>query len=132
MLAGGDVTHTGRATLNPTGLENLTLLAGNGADNITVNSGHLYTTIRVEGGNPDDADRLSLADASTDVAVGLSTSSVTGFGGTITYTGIGVLDVDASDGTMRAATVTGRTSSEIFMVTPTGANSVTVAVWRSA
>ncbi|MDA1055059.1 MAG: dockerin type I domain-containing protein [Planctomycetota bacterium] len=122
VQAGGDILLAGRATLNPTNLEDLTLKGAGGDDNFNVSGGHLYTTIDVQGGGADD-DTLDLDTASGNIVLALTTSTVTGFGGDITYSGIHLLDVDANSNEFD---LVGRTSSETITVTPTGANSATI------
>ena len=100
VATGGDVTIASRATIDPgpgVTLENLTLGGFDGLDVFTVAGGHLYTTISLEGGAGDDDDVLDANTPTGPVTVDVGNSTVNGYGGTISYTGLESIFADAGD-----------------------------------
>ena len=140
--AGSDIFNVGAANLQilksqPTniyvtlpmtapGVDVLELRGLDGDDQFNLAASLPYTDTIVDGGNPSGSDTVNLTGATGDVAVSLGDSTiptdttVAGYGGTVTLTGIEVANLDANG---HALTVTGTTGADSIAVTPTGANS---------
>ncbi len=87
-----------------------------------------YTSTLVDGGNPSASDIVNLTGATTSVTVNLADSTlptdttITGYGGTVTLTGVEVANLDAAGFGM---TVNGTAHDDVITYTPTGASAGT-------
>ena len=114
---GGVLTNT---------VENLVLNALEGDDTINVDATQLYATIAVNGGDPDASDVLNLNNAPLAVVVDLELATVTGYGGTVSFTGIEHVNLDGADTlapltAVNTLTVNGTSTDDRITYTPTGA-----------
>ena len=121
---------TGAVTLNTdlpvktTAIAGLVLNGNDGDDIFTLNAGLPYTTTLINGGNPSASDTLNLSGATAAVAVTLANSvlatdtTVTGFGGTVSLTGVEVANLALNSKTLSVA---GSAGNDAITYTPTGA-----------
>jgi hypothetical protein len=84
-----------------------------------------FTTTTIDAGDPSASDTVNLSGATGPVNINLANLTVTGFGGTVSLLGVEHLNVSAG---ANAITVSGRTTADSFSVTPTGADTATIAV----
>jgi subtilisin-like proprotein convertase family protein len=125
----GNVTLAGRATITTTTIANLTLNGLDGDDTFNVTGPQPYTSLVLSGGDPSASDTAKLTGASGTVTVNLADSTIptnttiTGYGATVTLTGIEVANLDANGQTV---TVMGTGSNDSFTVSPTGAAAATL------
>jgi hypothetical protein len=90
----GEVRRSGWVPLLPAGALDLSVLGGDGADDVTVSGPVPYRTTTFDGGAPDLGDRLSVQGPVGAVEVDLSAASVTGYGGVILFPGVADLHTD--------------------------------------
>ncbi|MCA9121452.1 MAG: hypothetical protein KDB11_14780 [Planctomycetales bacterium] len=97
VAANNNVTIAGRADIANAVGSTVTMNAGNGADSFVVDGGNTLANINVNGGDGDDDDSLDANTPAGAVTVNLGASTVAGYGGLITYTGLQTIDADAGD-----------------------------------
>lgn len=132
----GNVTITGRATVTPTNIENLTLNGHAGDDTFHVNAVQPYLQTLISGGDPSASDTLNLIGTagndtmavnffSSQVPPGLPVVNgspvpvvITGFGGNIGITETESVNFDGNGGT-DTLTGNGTAQDDIFTYTPT-------------
>ena len=107
-------------------VEKLTLDGLSGDDTFTITASQPYTNIAVWGGDPDASDVLNLNDAPLAVAVDLEKAEVTGYGATVSFTGVEHVNLDGADTlapptALNALTVNGTSLDDRITYTPTGA-----------
>jgi len=117
------VTIVGRATITATTLPTATLNALDGDDVFAVTGVQSFTTLNVHGGDGDDDDTLLATNAGAAVVVDLGARTVVGYGGTINYTGLQLINADANSQTFR---VNGTADDDTLDVVPFTADSGTV------
>ncbi|MCB9939631.1 MAG: hypothetical protein H6823_15420, partial [Planctomycetaceae bacterium] len=128
----GDITFTGRATIDADNIANLILNGLGGDDTFTVAAGHAYTNITLNGGDPSASDVANLtADGTlTTTTLGIATPTISGGGlGTVSLSGIEIANL--TNNVVSAAntiTVNDGTADETIHVRPTGANTATIQV----
>jgi hypothetical protein len=121
--AANRIVIIGRANYNATTLPNAVINAFDGHDTFSVTGGHAFTgNLDLHGGGEDDDDFAFLNAATGPVTVNLNNAtpvpfvgSVTGFGGTIRYSGLEELTADANDNNLTAITTAG---DDLTVVTP--------------
>ena len=109
-----------------TGLKNLTINALTGDDTFNVAGGQPYTSVNLDGGGDPTANltaprgrvTVTFADSVLD-----TNTTVTGYGGTITLSGVDVLNANANSNTV---TIDGTAEADSITYTPTGALAGTV------
>ncbi len=124
----GNVTISGRATIDPKNLTDLTLGGFAGDDTFTIAAGHAFAMIALQGGSPDASDVAVLTGDGTAVAVTLADPSVTpvvpstvvgGGLGTVSLSGIEDVDLNAAGGDVA---VNGTAADDDLAYQPTAAN----------
>ncbi len=109
------------------GVSVLELRGLDGDDQFNLTGALLYNTTIVDGGNPSGSDVVNLTGATGAVTLNLADSTVptdttiTGYGGTVTLTGVEVANLDANGNTL---TVVGTPGVDQIAVTPTSATGV--------
>lgn len=123
VSASGIITNLlGFIPLAASGLELLCLQGLDGDDTFTINAGHPFNRILVDGGNPSASDVLNLVGTAgvQTINANLATSEITGFGGTVSFLGVEQVNMDGVAG---ADTLTVNLTSvdDRLTYTPTGA-----------
>jgi Ca2+-binding RTX toxin-like protein len=124
---GGFVT----TLINTPGVFAIELRGRDGDDtfNVTGSLAAYIGSVVIDGGNPSASDVLNLSGATGAVAVNfMSSTTVTGYGATVTTSGVEILNANA--GTNNFA-VNGTTGDDTLDVTPTATNSATFRLTKS-
>ncbi|MCY2991933.1 MAG: hypothetical protein NTY19_29250, partial [Planctomycetota bacterium] len=112
VATSGNVTLNSQVVVTTPGVSSLTLNGLNGDDQFNVTGftpaviapptpavTNPFTSIHVNGGDPDASDVLNLNDAAGAVVANLEPATVTGYGGTVSFTGIEHVILDGIDTT---------------------------------
>ncbi len=125
----GHVALNGQLPVETANVATLTLSGLDGDDTFTVaGSANLPSAINVNGGDPSASDIVNLTGATGAVTVNLADSTVptdttiAGYGGTVTLTGVEVANLDANSNTV---TVVGTSQNDTITYTPTAAAAAT-------
>jgi len=101
-------------------IESLTLVGFAGQDTFNVNGANTFTAINVQGGSGDADDTLNLSNNAGAAAINLGTSTITGYSGTLTYTGLATINANVN---VQNLTVTATGGDDTVDVTPADATS---------
>ncbi|MBW8883489.1 MAG: hypothetical protein JF612_01660, partial [Planctomycetia bacterium] len=82
-----------------------------------------YSSLVLEGGDPSASDVVNLSGASGAVTVNLAAKTVTGYGGTVSLSGVETLNLDAG---VNNITISGAAGPDDISVTPTGGSTATI------
>jgi hypothetical protein len=125
VAAIGAVSLNANITILQNSIENLLLNGLAGDDVFQLHAGLPYTTTTISGGEPSASDVVSLTAATGPVTVDLADSTlpadnttITGYGGTVTLTGVEVANMDANGNTV---SVIGTSQDDKLTYTPSGA-----------
>jgi hypothetical protein len=124
--AGGTITLNSQLPVQTPGIANLTLNGLAGDDTFNLTGALPYTATTLDGGDPSGSDIANLTGAAGPVTVNLGDSAaapptdttITGYGGMVTLTGVEVANLDAGG---NGLTVNGTAASDQLSYTPTGA-----------
>jgi hypothetical protein len=126
----GAVTYTGRTTVTQTDIDDLVIDGLDGDDQFTVTGNHPYSSLAIHGNNPSASDVLNFNGSGAGAVTanfGAQTVTETGFG-SVSFTGVEVLNVNANSQNLTIQTTTGDDS---LTVAPTGTNAVTAQLTAS-
>ena len=125
----GAVTLNSQLAVSTPGVANVTLDGLAGDDTFALHGTLPYTATTVSGGDPSASDIVNLTGATGLVTVNLANSitptdtTITGYGGTVTLTGVEVANLDANTvaGVPNPLTVVGTAGNDNISYTPSGA-----------
>ena len=95
--ASAGLTNQQMLFISTAGVTDLNLVGLAGDDTFNIVGGNAFTNIDVQGGAGDDDDTLVLTSPTAARIVNFGTSTITGYGAPITYSGLQTIDVDADD-----------------------------------
>jgi Ca2+-binding RTX toxin-like protein len=120
---GSAVTLNEQSPVTPSGAANLVVAGGIGDDVLNVTSGLPYATTVLDGGDSVQGDRAVLSGAAGAVVLDTATSTVAGYGGTVSLAAIEDLATNQTGGLGTALTVLGTATSDDVAYRPLGAQS---------
>jgi hypothetical protein len=123
VAAAGTVKLNGHVLVDPSQAAVLTVKGLDGQDVFAVSGGAAYTTVNVEADGPDTGDVLNATTPTGAVTVNLGAATITGYVGTINYSGLETIDADAG---LAAMNVVATAEDDDVTVTVWDANSGTV------
>ena len=106
-------------------IETLTLELFDGADATTVDGMNTFDTINVLGGAADNDDTLSLSNNTGPATLNLETAVISGYRGTLNYTGLASIELDAND---QSLAVTATDGDDTLRITPATASTGVVSL----
>jgi len=98
VTTAGNVEVTGRVVIDPDGLTALVATGSDGDDTFTVNAGSGFTTLSFQGGSSSDVLEVRGTAAAESIGALVSSGSITGLGGVVSFNGIETLDLDGQGG----------------------------------